>query len=776
MKATTNEIPLEKSTNWTKYFTWILFAISFFVYANSLNNSYNMDDQLVTKNHRYTSQGISAIKDIFTSPYYSDDMGYNYGYRPIVHLSFALEHSIFGESPKIGHFINVLFFAFCTIAFYKLLVLLFNKENTIYCFIASLVFAIHPIHTEVVNSLKNRDELLAFLFVVLSFIQLFKFVTENSIKHLVFGFLYFIIAILSKKSCYPILLILPSFIYLTQHISYKKSLIAINLYAIPAAIVASELLPSRFIVLLLLPSILLGCIILLKKHSDKLSGFKYIILLLIIVATSLYLNSVYISLLSLPLLLQIHRYNPNCFYLIGITIFLILGFKFNMSILLVASILISIHYGIYEFKQNKKLSIFAFIVAIIVSLYLTIFHEQIFIFLLALNFLATLLIANKYKIIPWIYFFFLIIATYFYKQEVFSNLSYIISTQLLICLSITSGFAKKMMAPLMISLALIFACIKQFKHDQKNSITNQQTEQFDNSKQLKITQNDGSNILREGRDLEYMENPLVANHSKSEKIATGFYTLGTYFNLMIFPKDLSFYYGYATIEIQQLTSFPVILSIVIHCLIGFLIVFYYRKNWMITLGFAWYLACILLFSNWVELVAGVVGERLAFLASAGLILGLVGLIQEFKLLEKWKTATLVLITTVAIIGFGRTWVRNTDWKDQYTLMKNDIKHLDNSAQANNLYASTLMVVATQNNTLTTEQQKIFIKAGVKHYKKATEIYPAFFNAQFDLGRAAMYINDTLTAMQAFKACVKIDSTYQPAIEHYNFLKENYKGN
>ncbi|MEZ4889874.1 MAG: hypothetical protein R2779_04690 [Crocinitomicaceae bacterium] len=52
---------------------------------------------------------------IFTSPYYSDDAGYAYGYRPMVHLSFALEHELFGQKPGAGHFINVLLFAFSVI-------------------------------------------------------------------------------------------------------------------------------------------------------------------------------------------------------------------------------------------------------------------------------------------------------------------------------------------------------------------------------------------------------------------------------------------------------------------------------------------------------------------------------------------------------------------------------------------------------------------------------------------------------------------------------------
>src|ERR1039458_9564470 len=75
----------------------IIFCFSFLLYFNTVFNDYNLDDELVTRNHPLTSQGISAIPKIFTSNYYSDAMGYAYGYRPLVHVSFAIEHQLFGD-------------------------------------------------------------------------------------------------------------------------------------------------------------------------------------------------------------------------------------------------------------------------------------------------------------------------------------------------------------------------------------------------------------------------------------------------------------------------------------------------------------------------------------------------------------------------------------------------------------------------------------------------------------------------------------------------------
>ena len=51
----------------------ILAALIFIVFGNTLFNGYNMDDHLVTQNHKYTSKGISSIKDILSTNYYSNN-------------------------------------------------------------------------------------------------------------------------------------------------------------------------------------------------------------------------------------------------------------------------------------------------------------------------------------------------------------------------------------------------------------------------------------------------------------------------------------------------------------------------------------------------------------------------------------------------------------------------------------------------------------------------------------------------------------------------------
>lgn len=141
-------------------FELIIVAFCFLIYSNSLFNGYNMDDELVTRNHRLTSKGVCAIPEIFTSPYYQDDMGYAYEYRPVVLATFAIEHSLFGDNPFVSHLFNLLLYAACCVLLYKVLQSLSSTFTPVFSLAVALLFASHPSHTEVVSSIKNRDEIL----------------------------------------------------------------------------------------------------------------------------------------------------------------------------------------------------------------------------------------------------------------------------------------------------------------------------------------------------------------------------------------------------------------------------------------------------------------------------------------------------------------------------------------------------------------------------------------------------------------------------------------
>ncbi|MDB5284562.1 MAG: hypothetical protein JWO06_3637 [Bacteroidota bacterium] len=236
-----------------KYLYQIIICVFVFgLYANSIFNNYNMDDGLVTRNQKYTSQGVKAIPEIITSPYYSDEQGYAYDYRPVVHISYAIENQFFGDNPHIGHFFNIVFYIVCCILLYNLLRKLLSVSDWI-ILTAVMIFAAHPVHTEVVCSLKNRDELLAMLFAFLSFDLYRRFYENGKWYNLLAGLLLITLSFLSKLSSASYAAFIPIVFLLLKEQKPVRAMLISAITAFVVVLVQPEgTLGSKFSTMMLL--------------------------------------------------------------------------------------------------------------------------------------------------------------------------------------------------------------------------------------------------------------------------------------------------------------------------------------------------------------------------------------------------------------------------------------------------------------------------------------------------------------------------------------------
>ena len=147
----------------------ILFILSviglcFVLYGNTIPNEFSLDDEFVLHNDSIVAKGIKGIPQLFKTRYAWDQKG-GYGYRPIVKACFSIEYSLFKDSPHWGHFINILMYAFiCIFLFYFFRKLLYERLSDYFLLTVFVLFIVHPIHSEVVASLKNRDEMLVCIF------------------------------------------------------------------------------------------------------------------------------------------------------------------------------------------------------------------------------------------------------------------------------------------------------------------------------------------------------------------------------------------------------------------------------------------------------------------------------------------------------------------------------------------------------------------------------------------------------------------------------------
>jgi|GEM_PF-6443745 len=205
-------------TSSKRWFFLILFITCFIFYGNTLQNGYNLDDNYAYTDNKNATNGLSNIKSIFTENTFSQS-DYSYGYRPITTLSFAIENELFGINSTSSHLINILiYFSSCCIF---LLVIGSTFPNAKFGTTLTCVFffTILPIHTEIVNNVKSRDELLMLLFCLSStylFLQ-----THKKTSLIIPAIIFLILGILSKKTGLIFLGIIPTAIYFQSKIKVK---------------------------------------------------------------------------------------------------------------------------------------------------------------------------------------------------------------------------------------------------------------------------------------------------------------------------------------------------------------------------------------------------------------------------------------------------------------------------------------------------------------------------------------------------------------------------
>jgi len=137
---------------------WLAVALAAVaVYANSIVNGFAMDDVFIIQINERVHQ-LSDPSSIWLKPYWP-----NYGrelglYRPLAIFGYAVQWAIGGGAAWVFHASNIVLHAgVCVLAF----LLLKRLVGAGPALAGALVFAVHPVHTEVVANIVGQAELIA---------------------------------------------------------------------------------------------------------------------------------------------------------------------------------------------------------------------------------------------------------------------------------------------------------------------------------------------------------------------------------------------------------------------------------------------------------------------------------------------------------------------------------------------------------------------------------------------------------------------------------------
>lgn len=177
-----------------------LIILSVGIYANSFKNEFVWDDASLVENNVLIKDARNIPKIFTTYLFAGVDSPSNF-YRPIQNLSYLFDYSLWKLNPFGYHLTNTVIHAANAMLLYLLIFTLF--ENILFALIASILFSIHPIHTEAVAYISGRADLLGALFGLISILMFLRYRTTKTAvifhPYYITSLVSFIFALLSKE-------------------------------------------------------------------------------------------------------------------------------------------------------------------------------------------------------------------------------------------------------------------------------------------------------------------------------------------------------------------------------------------------------------------------------------------------------------------------------------------------------------------------------------------------------------------------------------------------
>ncbi len=193
----------------------LIIVLGFIVYSNSLNGAFIWDDEYLIQNNIYI-KSWSGFPDIFTK-----DIGAGVGhrfnfYRPLQMLTYIIDYSLWKSNVKGYHLGNVLFHILAALAIYWLITIL--SKDKLLSLITSLLFVVHPVHTEAVSYISGRSDSLALCFMLLTIIFYIRNLDAKRLSIYLCMIISYTGALLSRENS----LILPVLLLLFHYTFRKK--------------------------------------------------------------------------------------------------------------------------------------------------------------------------------------------------------------------------------------------------------------------------------------------------------------------------------------------------------------------------------------------------------------------------------------------------------------------------------------------------------------------------------------------------------------------------
>lgn len=260
---------------------------------------------------------------------------------------------------------------------------------------------------------------------------------------------------------------------------------------------------------------------------------------------------------------------------------------------------------------------------------------------------------------------------------------------------------------------------------------------------------------------EILNNPFAGEYKAfSIHYGTTVYTFLRYYWMLIFPHPLTHDYYFNQVPYYKLSDGMAVLSLlatiglVVYALVKL------RSKDLVSFGILFFFITFSVASNVLFTVGVLMNERFIYMSSLGFCIILAYFIVKYVKNPKGILAVLIVLLSLYSV---RTYTRNFDWMDSFTLYRRDVKHSPNSAKIQTSIGGDLTKAAQSSiplfrdsgmiRTIFTDLgtpadevtrieampdtmiAKTLLDSAIVHLNAAVRIYPGHSNAWLMLGNA-----------------------------------------
>lgn len=270
-----------------------------------------------------------------------------------------------------------------------------------------------------------------------------------------------------------------------------------------------------------------------------------------------------------------------------------------------------------------------------------------------------------------------------------------------------------------------------------------------------------------GTPMELMNNPYLkwVNNSYvpftgGERLATIFYTLGKYIQLLIFPHPLTHDYYPRYIPIKNFADAGVIISVLVYTGSAILGMMSMRKRSLPGFAVLYFLITLSIVSNLVFPIGTNMSERFMFMPSLGFALLLGWILVEVVYKKAGKNIFTIVMSILLLLYGVKTITRNLVWESDFRLFTTDVKTSVNSAKVLNAAGGALTTEAFNE---TDEKRKgEMLREAIGYLTKALEVHPTYKNAYLIMGNAHYYLQEYDQAIRAYDNALRLDPDFNDA--------------